>query len=131
AFFVMGFHIKKCASISLEVQNYLINAQNYQQQHFHDTREQQDVLSEILIISSISVSNCSSNNQVSMQLLLDINKSNQLLLKGIIEGGASFSLVDSEIYTYGKSQTSQVIFEDLKNGLIQVSLEKVNAIITN
>ncbi|CAG8706135.1 13433_t:CDS:1, partial [Racocetra persica] len=43
-----------------------------------------------------NLNNCSSNNQVSMQLLLDTNRSNQLLLEGIIKSGAPLSLVDSQ-----------------------------------
>ncbi|CAG8828921.1 14408_t:CDS:1, partial [Dentiscutata erythropus] len=50
---------------------------------------QQDIQSEISITPSMLVSNCKSSNQ---QLPYDIIKSNQLLLEGIIEGGAPLSL---------------------------------------
>ncbi|CAG8810708.1 15929_t:CDS:1, partial [Dentiscutata erythropus] len=52
-----------------------------------------DSQSEISTTPSMSISNCGRSNQ---QLPYDINKSNQLLLEGIIEGGASLSLVDAK-----------------------------------
>ncbi|CAG8699076.1 13417_t:CDS:2, partial [Dentiscutata erythropus] len=52
-----------------------------------------NIQSEISIMPSMSVSNCESSNQ---QLPYDIIKSNQLLLEGIIEGGAPLSLVDAK-----------------------------------
>ncbi|CAG8794776.1 4960_t:CDS:1, partial [Dentiscutata erythropus] len=52
--------------------------------------DQQDIQSEISITS---VSNCDNSNQL---LLYNTNKSNQLLLEEMIEGGAPLSLVEAQ-----------------------------------
>ncbi|CAG8443863.1 11423_t:CDS:2 [Scutellospora calospora] len=98
---VMGAHIKKCTKIPLNVQIYLINAQEFQNQQnniqksLEFSRSSSDISIDSTSITPISsqdlIVTMSNNNQ----FLLDSYKSNQLLLEGMIEGGVPLSLVDA------------------------------------
>ncbi|CAG8521446.1 15961_t:CDS:2 [Racocetra persica] len=129
--------------------------------------QQLDISLDKSITPSMSALNCliasiQANHFFSPPLPVDINKSNNLLLEAIIEGGAPLSFVElkkfkqfvysinthyhvlarkqlsnkilDDVYkkdTFDKSQNSMVIFRDLENTVIQVGIEKINAIITD